>query len=168
MSGFMPNPIPEGVMGPSLIDRRFSRGSMRLAAFFLFAFFVLSTAHAQMSTGQNGTRVPQNPEVQQTSEMGIPATVGPNGNFQARRIRELNVERQKEMVSDTDDLLKLTAQLNEEVAKDHASTLTSNQMRLLARIEKLAKSVRDKMTNPVQGSIFEDNFPPQMASPTMR
>lgn len=162
MSAFMPNPNAEVVTGPSLIDRRIYRGPLRLAAFFGLVFFALSTAHAQMSRGQNST------QVRQTSDMGIPAAVGPNGNFQVRRIRELNIERQKEMVSDTNDLLKLTAQLNAEVAKDHSSTLTPDQMRMLARIEKLAKSIRDKMTNPVQGSIFEDNFPPPMASSTMR
>lgn len=165
MSAFMMHSNTEYNMG--LIRSRAFHGLLKLAVFFGLACFVLSTAQAQMSPTQNGTRGRQSPDARQTPEMGIPQTIGPNGTFQLRRIRQLNVERQKEMVSDTNELLKLTAQLNAEVAKDHSSTLTSDQVRVLARIEKLAKSIREKMSNPVQGSIFENNFPPPMATPTI-
>lgn len=120
----------------------------------------LSTAGAQF-TPQNSPRAPQQPP-----QMGIPPTVSsPNETFRERRIKQLNVERQKEMVSQANDLLKLTAQLNAEVAKEHSTSLTPDQLRTLAKIEKLAKSVREKMSNPVQGTIFEDNFPPPIAPP---
>jgi hypothetical protein len=110
---------------------------------------------------QNSPRAPQQPP-----QMGIPPTVSsPNETFRERRIKQLNVERQKEMVSQANDLLKLTAQLNAEVAKEHSTSLTPDQLRTLAKIEKLAKSVREKMSNPVQGTIFEDNFPPPIAPP---
>lgn len=165
MSAFMMHSNAERNTVP--VPLRTFRGLLRFACFLGFAFFVLSNAHAQMPTTQNGTRGRQSPDTRQTPEMGIPQTVGPNGDFQLRRIRQLNVERQKEMVSETNELLKLTSQLNAEVAKNQSSTLTSDEVRMLARIEKLAKSIREKMSNPVQGSIFENNFPPPMATPTM-
>ncbi len=163
MSARMQNfPNPELSMPQRLRNDKAFRELPVLFALCL-AFCAFSAANAQMTT-QNGRRVPQ-----QTPQIGVPTTIGPNGNgtFQERRIRQMNVERQKEMVSETNDLLKLTAQLNAEVAKNHSTSLTPDQMRTLARIEKLAKSVREKMSNPVQGTIFEDNFPPPMAPPTM-
>ena len=39
-------------------------------------------------------------------------------------MRALNTERQKQMVSDTDKLLKLARELNDEVAKANTGTLT--------------------------------------------
>lgn len=149
------------------INRHAGRRLLGLAPFLGVAMFLLTPANAQMQTTQmpgtqTGSRMqPQIPQ------MGIPPIVGPNATFQERRIRQLNVERQKEMVSDTNDLLKLTAQLNAEVAKNHSSDLTPDQERMLARIEKLAKSIREKMSNPVQASVFEDSFPPPMAQPVI-
>ena len=63
-----------------------------------------------------------------------------------RRIRGLNNERQKEMVSDTNKLLKLARELNYEVDGGGADTLTPDQLRTLATIEKLARSVKEKMS----------------------
>jgi hypothetical protein len=71
-----------------------------------------------------------------------------NGIMQ-RHLVALNVERQKEMVSDTNKLLKLAKELNEEVAASHATGLTPDQMRKIAEIEKLAKNVRERMTSAV-------------------
>jgi hypothetical protein len=65
-------------------------------------------------------------------------------------------------VADTDKLLKLTAELNADIAQTHSTSFTPDQLRLLARIEKLAKSVKDKMSNPVQGTIFDEGFPAPM------
>ncbi|MGA9672063.1 MAG: hypothetical protein WBQ94_22820 [Terracidiphilus sp.] len=66
----------------------------------------------------------------------------------ARRMRALNVMRQKALVSDTDKLLKLANELNAEISANPES-LTTDQMRKLAAIEKLARSVKEKMSTPV-------------------
>jgi hypothetical protein len=146
-----PNPSSAGTMN------RPRRSFLTLAIALLFTAGAVPLIHAQMTTIQNGARVPQNPQIPMTSPLG------PNSTFQERRIRELNVERQKEMVADTDKLLKLTAELNADIAQTHSTSFTPDQLRLLARIEKLAKSVKDKMSNPVQGTIFDDSFPPPMS-----
>ena len=67
--------------------------------------------------------------------------------MQMRRIRALNIERQKALVSDTDELLKLTMQLNAEVARDRSSSLSPEQVRMVAKIEKLAKQLRSRISH---------------------
>ena len=66
-----------------------------------------------------------------------------------RRVRALNNERQKQLVADTDKLLKLAKELNDEVAKANSGTLTPDEMHKIADIEKLARSVRQRMTEAV-------------------
>ena len=66
-----------------------------------------------------------------------------------RRLRALNNERQKQIVSDTDKLLKLARELNEEVAKANTGTLTLDELHKIADIEKLARNVRQRMSESV-------------------
>jgi hypothetical protein len=68
-----------------------------------------------------------------------------------KRLRALNIERQKQMVADADKLLKLAKELNDEVAASNAGTLTPEQLHKITEIEKLARSVKERMTaNAVQ------------------
>lgn len=97
------------------------------------------------------------------SNISMPGPTGPDRVFQERRIKALNSQRQKELVSDTNKLLKLTAQLNAQIDRGSKESFTPDQLRMLARIEKLAKSVREKMSNPVQLSTSQDNFPSLIA-----
>jgi hypothetical protein len=64
-----------------------------------------------------------------------------------RRMNALNNERQKEMVSDTDKLLKLAKELNDEIAAKNTSSLTLDQLHKIAEIEKLARGVKEKMAD---------------------
>ena len=63
-----------------------------------------------------------------------------------KRLRALNIERQKQMVADADKLLKLAKELNDEVAASNSGTLTPEQLHKIAEIEKLARSVKERMT----------------------
>src|ERR1700687_3766872 len=65
---------------------------------------------------------------------------------EARRLRALNESRQKGIVSDTNKLLKLTTELNAEIARENSGELTRAQVRKLAQIEKLARSISEKMS----------------------
>lgn len=71
----------------------------------------------------------------------------------ARRLKAINAQRQKSIVEDTNRLLRLTADLNTEVNSEvkgeHPKQLNADQLRRLAEIEKLAKSVREKMSDAV-------------------
>jgi hypothetical protein len=73
-----------------------------------------------------------------------------------RRIRALNAERQKQMVSDANKLLKLARELNDEVASANSGAFTPDQLRKIGEIEKLARSVRERMTS----GVGESNIAP--------
>jgi len=92
-------------------------------------------------------------------------TVGNSADtiFRERRLRQLIAAQHKAMVSDTDKLLKLVVEFNAEI--DHATpaALTPEQLRMVAEIERLARSVKDKMRSSVQVTpgILEDDPPPR-------
>ncbi|MGH9607543.1 MAG: hypothetical protein ACRD3N_17775 [Terracidiphilus sp.] len=115
-------------------------------------------------TQQQPTMGPSSMIQTQPAPLSVPSAPA-DSVFQERRMRAMNAERQKEMVSDTAKLLKLTAALNAEVNRDKSDSFTPEQLRQLAKIEKLARSVREKMANPVQTSLFEDNFLPPAILP---
>jgi hypothetical protein len=56
-----------------------------------------------------------------------------------------NDERQRRLVSDTQRLLVLANQLKAEVAASGAESMTPEMLRQVDEIEKLARSVKDKM-----------------------
>jgi hypothetical protein len=61
----------------------------------------------------------------------------------------MNVERQKQMVADTNKLLKLARELKDEVASSRSDSFTPDQLHRIAEIEKLARSVKDRMAEGV-------------------
>jgi hypothetical protein len=74
------------------------------------------------------------------SQFGADPTTDP------KRMRALNAERQKELVSDTQKLLQLARELNAEVTDANGAAMTDAQLRKVAEIAKLARSVKEKMT----------------------
>jgi hypothetical protein len=84
-----------------------------------------------------------------------------------RRIRALNIERQKRMVADANKLLVLAKQLNDEVTTTRSESLSADQLHKIAEIEKLARNVKERMTAGVveAGPSFPPpilpNFPPR-------
>ena len=110
-------------------------------------------AKAQITTISNGSQL-SHPEV--IGSMPDPYN-GPRDSDPAlrqERIHEMNILRQQEVVSNTNKLVKLTAQLNAEIKQSHAKSLTHHQLRMLAKIEKLAKSVREDMTTSMETTGF--------------
>ncbi len=64
---------------------------------------------------------------------------------QQRMEKARNVDRQKQLEQDTDKLLALAKELKEEVSKSNKDTLSIDVVKKAAEIEKLAKSVKDRM-----------------------
>ena len=56
-----------------------------------------------------------------------------------------NTDRQKHLVQDTDKLLALAKELKEQVDKSNSDTLSVEVVKKAGEIEKLAKSVKDRM-----------------------
>lgn len=82
-------------------------------------------------------------------------------NMRANRYKAMNAMRQKALVEDTNRLLQLTTQLNAEIAGNPTHALNADQLRQVAEIEKLAKNVREKMTDAIGPT------PPMMRPPTL-
>jgi hypothetical protein len=73
----------------------------------------------------------------------------PRDPEQARILHEMsrdrNAERQKEIVADTNQLMELIKQLKQSVDKSNKDELSLSVVNTAAEIEKLAKSVKQKM-----------------------
>jgi hypothetical protein len=61
--------------------------------------------------------------------------------------RMQNTERQKRLVNDTERLVSLTNQLKAAIASSGAEALTPEMLRQMDEIEKLARSVKNRMRN---------------------
>jgi hypothetical protein len=124
--------------------------------------------------GQSAT--PANPgasTIQLNQRQSTPfGDLAPNNDpgFAEKRFRALNAQRQKELVSDAEKLLKLARELDAEIAKNRSEGLTSEEMHKLAAIEKLAKSVKQKMILSWGGGpeFHMPNLPPQAQLSTPR
>lgn len=82
---------------------------------------------------------------QHSPESNNPFGQDPNSPEQ-KRIRALNAERQKSLVSDAEKLLKLAKELNDELAQSDSGTMNAQQLHKVEEIGKLAKSVKEKMS----------------------
>ena len=60
-----------------------------------------------------------------------------------------NDDRQKRLVADSDRLLQLVTQLHEDVSKTDQHILSVDVVRRAEEIEKLARSVKDRMKGPM-------------------
>jgi hypothetical protein len=67
-------------------------------------------------------------------------------------LRTLNAERQKSLVADTNKLVRLVKELNDDIARTKPQQLSDEQLRKLAEIEKLAHNVKEKMSTSVRGT----------------
>jgi len=156
-----------------LRPRSFS-GSLLLAALLVTPYSggVSQQQNPGMGTGMGtgaSNRFPGTPrDMPQDPSQASPFSEQYNNPWEAeKRLRMINAERQKSMVSDTDKLLKLATELNSEIAKSSSGELSPAQLRKVADIEKLAHNVRDKMVMSVRGPQFNmDNTPPYFPPPT--
>ena len=89
---------------------------------------------------------------------------------QQRQLRQLIVSLHKSMVSDTDKLQKLVTDLNAELSSTNPDSLTPDQLKKVAALEKLARNVKDAMKTSVQGaSTMKDALkePPRHVKPSL-
>ena len=67
------------------------------------------------------------------------------GKLEEKQARTRNSERQKKLVADTDKLLALATELKQEVDKTDKDKLSVDVVKKADEIEKLARSVKEKM-----------------------
>lgn len=114
----------------------------------LSVFFCLLSVNspvAQVQTRPQGSdplqsRLPQDPQLGSDREKDPTEE-----KMQHQREKELNKLRQLALQKDTDHLLELATQLKEYVDKSNEHTLSLDVVKKADEIEKLAKSVKDKM-----------------------
>ena len=75
--------------------------------------------------------------------------------MQAKRIKALNQLRHKAMVDDAEKLLALAQELND----DSGNLSPAERLRKTTEIEKLARSVKDKMSYTVGSDQLSPVFP---------
>jgi hypothetical protein len=125
------------------------RRCARMGLAVLLALVCASAARSQLSGGSNGGQGQGMGGMHPHPNLSSLSPDDPDPAIVERRIRALNIERQKQIVADTDKLLKLARELNEEVAKANTGTLTLDELHKIADIEKLARNVRQRMTESV-------------------
>jgi hypothetical protein len=92
---------------------------------------LVSPAIGQPARAQLGRRQPQMSSQEQQLERD--------------RARAMNKERQEKLKEDTDKLLQLATELKQYVDKTNENILSIDVVKKTDEIEKLAKSIRDKM-----------------------
>jgi hypothetical protein len=106
-----------------------------LPIFFLVVFFSFSVpSSAQMRPGTPSTIDNDNPPPDENRD-----------RMEHDRAKKANEDRQAALKSDTEKLVKLAGELKDYVDKSNENVLSLDVMKKAEEIEKLAKSVKEKM-----------------------
>jgi hypothetical protein len=109
---------------------------------FVVVFLLASTLNSENMPAS------QLPSVQQESPQrrGIGEPPEPEvERMHKEQLKRANKARQQALKKDTDDLLKMATELKQYVDKTNENVLSLDVLRKAEAIEKLAKSVKDKM-----------------------
>lgn len=111
---------------------------------------VLRAAVAGVVLAGAGVAHGQLQQLPRDSSPGMPGASGPPPDRTSVEIRERmekarNDERQKRLISDTDKLLALATSLKTDVDKTDKYTLSLDVIHRTEEIEKLSRSIRDRM-----------------------
>lgn len=115
------------------VSYRMRRGLLRAPLFYLLLMLLQATSGSRVSVAQQSGN--------STQLYSRDLSSIDQGNL----TRALNADRQKKLVADTIKLLNLATALNAELSSANAASLTPDQLRRVAEMEKLAHSVREKM-----------------------
>ena len=133
----------------SLAKLRWGRLGLGAAASVLLIAGSLASSQTH-DTGQ--MQQPQSMQQPPSMQQPLPPFgEAPNHNdpMQRQRLEKMekarNSDRQKQLQRDTDKLLTLAKELKDDVDKSNEDTLSVDVVKKAAAIEKLAKSVKDRM-----------------------
>lgn len=111
--------------------------SRSLAIGFLLVVFVIAAAVVCFSQNPNG--------LPPFSTQTAPAKDPDQEKREHEMAKKLNQERQAQLKRDTDTLLKLATELKQYVDKSNENMLSVEVIQKSEQIEKLARSIKDKM-----------------------
>lgn len=112
-------------------------------------FMLLAVLPIGAQNGSSGMRIPSPQTIGQHTGTGLDDIWGDPVD-QQKRLRALNVARQKSILEDTEKLVKLAAELKAETDSASPEDTLPQQMRQWAQIEKLAHGIKDKMSYAMQ------------------
>lgn len=125
-----------------------SRGVRQLSMVVSAVLFCgATTARAQQSQFPSVSQSQQpSTRIGPDSRPGVlPDIDPPRGRIEEQQAKSRNADRQKRLVSDTNKLLSLATELKEQVDKTDKYTLSLDVVKKADEIEKLARSVKDRM-----------------------
>lgn len=122
---------------------------MPLRCLLLLASLAVSPLTAGVSRAQQQTIAPPFPfpDASNRSPFDRRADDPADDLVKAKRLKELNILRQKQITTDAARLLALATELKANLGKSHDPATTPDLMHKAEQIEKLAHSVRAKMTD---------------------
>jgi hypothetical protein len=94
------------------------------------------------------TKEPPSPPLTTESSPADPEAGESRDRLAREMAKKANLERQAQLKSDTEKLLKLAEELKDYVDKSNENTLSLGVLKKAEEIEKLARSVKDKMRGP--------------------
>lgn len=136
------------MQGEPMIERSRMKFGRRIGALLLLFLGALTAAPAGRQSPPNYQQSAPNPMGQRQQNI-FDSPFDQDAGFAQRRLRALNEARQKDLVADTGKLVKLAQGLDADVRSSDTPALTPAQNEKLAEIEKLARRVRQKMTESV-------------------
>lgn len=130
---------------------------------FRFLAFCMVLLLALSAGAQNSPSQTQQPSSGHLGQLSANSTIEfsqPDPSMEQHRQRLLNADRQKALVADADKLLKMVSKFNAEIDAANPDTLTPAQSRTLGEIQKLAHSVKTRMSEPTYGAPVFTEPPP--------
>ena len=92
--------------------------------------------------------MPRQSPLNQNAPAANPGDGGLSPDQQHDLQKKFNLQRQQEIKKDTDKLVQLATELKQSVDKSSENTLSVDVIKKAEQIEKLAKTVREKMKGP--------------------
>ena len=115
----------------------------QMAWIFSIGLLLLFSGSA-VGQGRTGSAPPL-----RTDPLGVTGNADESERRMARDMaKKANLERQAQLKTDTEKLLKLSQELKDYVDKSNENMLSLNVLKKAEEIEKLARSVKDKMKGP--------------------
>lgn len=119
---------------------------------YVFASLLVSLLISPLAQAQKKLSPLNSPQVQQVAasrEAELDNTwIEPHQQLQRQMIVQAVLQRQAELKRDTEKLVALVAELKQNVDKSNTNILSMDVIKKAQEIQKLAKSVQDKMKNP--------------------
>jgi hypothetical protein len=124
----------------------YNRGISTTIEVFVRKLLILPLICLVLIPGSNATQLPSNPGAPGDPPFGRERPKDPmEEKMEHEREKAMNKQRQTSLQKDTDHLLELATQLKAYVDKSNEHTLSLDVLKKADEIEKLAKSVKEKM-----------------------